>query len=83
MPEAARFTPGACENCGATGHKRKDCLDRPRAIGAKYTGNTNADSESARPSFEEGTVEAKRDRWKNFQPEIFKAVIEDFEEAER
>ena len=77
MPEAPRFKPGACENCGATGHKRKDCLDRPRAVGAKYTGKTSA-TDAPLPE-EEASYEAKRDRWKSFEPEMFDAVVEDFQ----
>jgi hypothetical protein len=29
---------GACANCGAMSHKTKDCTERPRKLGAKYTG---------------------------------------------
>ena len=73
-----RFNPGACENCGAVGHKRRDCLERPRAAGAKYTGKTTSASEVHAPE-EDGNYEAKRDRWKTFEPEMFNTVIEDFQ----
>lgn len=33
----AKYVIGACENCGMQDHKKKDCYERPRKIGAKYT----------------------------------------------
>ena len=37
-PAATKYRKGACQNCGAMTHTAKDCLERPRKLGAKYTG---------------------------------------------
>lgn len=42
---ATKFRKGACENCGAMTHKKKDCLERPRKVGARFTGDSIAPDE--------------------------------------
>ena len=37
---ALKFRKGACANCGSMTHKRLDCMERPRKIGAKFTGRS-------------------------------------------
>ena len=44
-PKATRYRKGACANCGAMTHKRVDCLERPRKLGAQYTGKNIAADE--------------------------------------
>eukprot|EP00933_Yihiella_yeosuensis_P024746 TRINITY_DN19187_c0_g1_i1.p1 TRINITY_DN19187_c0_g1~~TRINITY_DN19187_c0_g1_i1.p1 ORF type:complete len:682 (+),score=210.79 TRINITY_DN19187_c0_g1_i1:85-2130(+) len=78
-----KFIKGACENCGATTHTKKDCVERPRAIKAKHNGkNLMPDEYIQELSLD---YDGKRDRWNGYQNEDYKKVIEDWEkiEAER
>mgnify|MGYP001951957097 CR=1 FL=1 len=59
---ATRYRPGACENCGAVTHKRKDCVERPRRLGARYTGADFAPDEHLQP-YLNLSWDGKRDRW--------------------
>lgn len=62
---ATRYRKGACENCGAVTHKKKDCLERPRKVGARFTGANFAPDEFQQPTLDQ-TFDAKRDRWNGF-----------------
>ena len=61
-----KFVAGACENCGSTSHKRKDCLERPRKVLAKYSGAKLASDDIEPVELNRKNFEAKRDRWSNF-----------------
>ena len=78
---ASKFRKGACENCGAMTHKKKDCLERPRKLGAKYTGKDIKPDEHIQPNFS-FSYDAKRDRWNGYDPDMHQAVIEDFQKIE-
>ncbi|XP_054168384.1 pre-mRNA-splicing factor SLU7-like [Oppia nitens] len=78
---ATRYRRGACENCGAVTHKKKDCLERPRKIGAKYSGEDFAADEHILPNLSLG-FDGKRDRWNGFEPEMYKSVIEEHQKVE-
>lgn len=64
--EVKKYRPGACENCGAITHKKKDCFERPRAKGAKYT---NKDIRRDEYMIEAKLdYEGKHDTWNGYDP---------------
>ena len=79
-PAATKYRKGACENCGAMSHKTRECLSRPRAKGAKWTGrDIQADEvvQDVRLGWD-----AKRDRWNGYDASEYRQVVQDFEELE-
>ncbi|KAL1230484.1 Pre-mRNA-splicing factor SLU7 [Trichinella pseudospiralis] len=79
---AQKYRKGACENCGAMTHKRKDCLERPRKIGAKYTNDSIAADEFSQPNIKLD-YDAKRDRWNGFDASSYNAqAVKEFDQLE-
>lgn len=78
---ATKFRKGACENCGAMTHKKKDCLERPRKVGAKYSGQDIAADELALPHLALD-FDGKRDRWNGYDPMMYQSVIEEHSKVE-
>ena len=79
-PAATKFRKGACENCGAMTHKTKECLNRPRARGARWTGK-DIQADEVVQDVQLGW-DAKRDRWNGYDASEYRAVIEEYEELE-
>ena len=80
---ATRFRKGACENCGAMSHKTRDCLERPRKRGAKWTGkDIKPDELTENLDHLDYNYDAKRDRWNGYDPASHMAVVERFEAVE-
>lgn len=79
-PAATKYRKGACENCGAMTHKAKDCLSRPRAKGAKWTGK-DIQADEVIQDVKLGW-DAKRDRWNGYDTKEYRRVIEDFSQTE-
>ena len=77
---ATKFRRGACENCGAMSHKTKECLSRPRAKGARWTGK-DIQADEAIQDVELGW-DAKRDRWNGYDAKEYRNVVEEYEELE-
>lgn len=79
-PAATKFRKGACENCGAMTHKKKDCLERPRKKGAKYTGkDIQADEIISQAPV---GYDAKRDRWNGYDSSTHKQLYDEYEGLE-
>ncbi|KAG7127014.1 Pre-mRNA-splicing factor SLU7 like protein [Verticillium longisporum] len=79
-PAATKYRKGACENCGAMTHKAKDCLSRPRAKGAKWTGR-DIQADEVIQDVKLGW-DAKRDRWNGYDSKEYRSVVEDFNQME-
>ncbi|OAL06147.1 ANTH-domain-containing protein [Phaeosphaeriaceae sp. SRC1lsM3a] len=79
-PAATKYRKGACENCGAMTHKKKDCLSRPRKAGAKFTGK-NIEADEVIQDVQLG-FDAKRDRWNGYDASNFEEVIDEYKALE-
>ncbi|KAL2373496.1 mRNA splicing protein [Blastomyces gilchristii] len=79
-PAATKYRKGACENCGSMSHKVKECLSRPRKLGAKWTGkDIQPDEEIQKVDLD---WDAKRDRWNGYDASEYRNVVEEYEELE-
>lgn len=80
------FKKGACRNCGATTHKEKDCIERPRSSrkAAWKSGLDIASGDVTLKLEEHGKVSysAKRDQWQGYDPKHYTMVVERFERLE-
>ncbi len=70
-PKITKYRKGACVNCGSMTHKLKECLERPRARGAKWTGRNFGRDEVQESIDMKKDFDAKRDRWNGFNPAEF------------
>uniref|UniRef100_A0A665VVJ9 Pre-mRNA-splicing factor SLU7 n=1 Tax=Echeneis naucrates TaxID=173247 RepID=A0A665VVJ9_ECHNA len=74
---STKYRKGACENCGAMTHKKKDCLERPRKVGAKFTGIDIAPDEHSQIQLDLD-YDGKRDRWNGYDPEEHQRIVEEY-----
>lgn len=79
-PAATKFRKGACENCGAMTHKTKECLSRPRAKGARWTGR-DIQADEVVQDVQLGW-DAKRDRWNGYDPKEYRRVVDRYNQVE-
>ena len=72
-PAATTFRKGACTNCGAMTHQAKDCVERPRKKGAKFTNrDIKQDEVVVEMAFD---YAGKRDHWAQYDPSDHTAKI--------
>lgn len=62
-------------SCGAMSHKTKDCMERPRSKGAKWTNKHIAADEKVEDIALE-TYEARRDRWNGYDAAEYTRVMD-------
>lgn len=79
-PAAKKYRKGACENCGAMTHSKKDCLERPRKKGAKFTNDNIAADELIQSV--KGGYDAKRDRYNGYDPASHAEVYKEYQAME-
>jgi pre-mRNA-processing factor SLU7 len=77
---ATKWRKGACQNCGAMTHKTKECCERPRKIGAKWTGKDIRPDEVIQDLLLD--YDGKRDRWNGYDAAEHNLQMEEFEKAE-
>ncbi|KAJ2777269.1 mRNA splicing protein, partial [Coemansia javaensis] len=75
-----KFRKGACENCGAASHKTKDCMERPRKRGARWTGRDLQADEAVESV--ELSYDAKRDAWNGYDPREHQKLMAEWELVE-
>ena len=80
-PRNHSFKKGACENCGANTHKKRDCVERPRKKGAKWTGKDIKDDEIVESL--EFDFDAKRDRWNGYDTRQHLELIKEHQLVEQ
>ncbi|KAJ1557982.1 mRNA splicing protein [Nowakowskiella sp. JEL0078] len=73
-----KFRKGACNNCGALSHITRDCTDRPRSKGAKWTKSDMRPDEVIVDVSLTG-YDAKRDRWNGYDPEEYTSILQEGE----
>ncbi|XP_050428611.1 pre-mRNA-splicing factor Slu7 [Adelges cooleyi] len=78
---STKFRKGACENCGAMTHKKKDCFERPRKVGAAYSNMNIAPDEHLQPTLNQD-FDGKRDRWAGYDPSQHKTIIDQYQKIE-
>ena len=74
-PDAHACMHVRLRSCGAMSHATRDCMERPRNKGAKWTGKHIAADEKVEDIVLE-TYEARRDRWNGYDAAEYGRVVD-------
>ena len=73
------YQKGACKNCGATTHKERDCVERPRSLkkAAWKSGLDIAPDEVSLYLENHGKIsyDAKRDNWGGYDTAVYNSTV--------
>lgn len=77
---ATKYRKGACANCGSMTHDAKSCVERPRKLGAKFTGrNIKADEHTGEVATD---YAGKHDPYARYNADDYKDVIDRYDRLE-
>lgn len=76
-----KWRKGACDNCGAMGHARKECFEKPRKVLAKFSGQVRTHDDFVQPNIVYD-YDGKRDRWSGYDPTAHREIIEEYQKVE-
>ena len=62
-------------------HKKKDCVERPRKLGAKFTGTDIAPDEAVLPDLAMD-FDGKHDRWRGYDASQHQQIVDEYEKME-
>ena len=74
--QATKWRPGACENCGSMTHKRKECTERPRKVGAKYTNRDIAPDVVVVGDDRKRSFEQRHDAWSGMDSAALESITQ-------
>ncbi|EEC09759.1 step II splicing factor Slu7, putative, partial [Ixodes scapularis] len=79
---ASKYRKGACENCGALTHKKKDCLEVIQHMQSLFIDSYICYAPCNYLPSLKLDYDGKRDRWNGFDPACYHGVIEEYRKVE-
>lgn len=84
--EIKKFKKGSCTNCGSEDHNAKNCFERPRKIGAKWTNQDLKGNFSVQGGLDYSwkmKYDEKWDLWAGYDPNTYTEVVQKWDSKEK